>query len=79
LQVQATEGRQPALVVVDYRQLLRDEEDDGRSCERNVSAAARALKALAQELQVPVLDLAREMGHRPTAGNNRPRLGRSQT
>jgi DNA-binding transcriptional LysR family regulator len=24
------------------------------------------------------VDLAREMGHRPTAGNNRPRLGRSQ-
>ena len=58
LQVQATEGQRPALVVVDYLQLLGDEEGGGRSRERNVSAAARSLKALAQELQVPVLALA---------------------
>ena len=55
LQVQAAEGSKPALIVVDYVQLLRDQEGDGRSRERNVSAAARGLKALAQELQVPVL------------------------
>ena len=55
LNVQAAEGSQPALIVIDYVQLLRDEEGDGRSRERNVSAAVRGLKALAQELQVPVL------------------------
>jgi replicative DNA helicase len=55
LQVQAVEGNRPALIVVDYVQLLRDTEGDGRNRERNVSAAARGLKALAQELQVPVL------------------------
>ena len=43
LQVQAAEGSKPALIVVDYVQLLRDEEGDGRSRERNVSAAARGL------------------------------------
>jgi len=41
LQVQAAEGTKPALVVVDYVQLLRDVEGDGRMRERNVSAAAR--------------------------------------
>ena len=45
LQVQATEGVKPALIVVDYVQLLRDEEGDGRMRERNVSAAARGLKS----------------------------------
>jgi DnaB-like helicase C terminal domain len=35
------------------------EEGDGRSRERNVSAAVRWLKALAQELQVPVLAAVR--------------------
>ena len=74
LQVQATESQQPALVLVDYLQLLRDEEGDGRSRERNVSAAARALKALAQELQGPVLALAqfnRNLGDR---GDKRPTI-----
>ena len=74
LQVQATESQQPALVLVDYLQLLRDEEGDGRSRERNVSAAARALKALAQEVQVPVLALAqfnRNLGGR---GDKRPTI-----
>jgi replicative DNA helicase len=41
LQVQAAEGTRPALIVVDYVQLLRDEEGDGRNRERNVSAAVR--------------------------------------
>jgi hypothetical protein len=42
LQVQASEGAKPALIVVDYVQMLRDQEGDGRVRERNVSAAARA-------------------------------------
>ena len=57
LQVQATEGVKPALVVVDYVQLLRDVEGDGRMRERNVSAAARGLKDVSGELGVPVLAL----------------------
>jgi replicative DNA helicase len=74
LQVQAFEGQQPALVVVDYLQLLRDEEGDGRSRERNVSAAARALKALAQELQVPVLALAQFNRNLDGRGDKRPTI-----
>ena len=74
LQVQAAEGCQPALVVVDYLQLLRDEEGDGRSRERNVSAAARALKALAQELQVPVLALAQFNRNLDGRGDKRPTI-----
>lgn len=58
LQVQADERMAPALIVVDYLQLLRDQEGDGRSRERNVGLAARSLKGLAQELQVPVLACA---------------------
>ena len=50
LQVQAAESTKPALIVVDYVQLLRDEEGDGRMRERNVSAAARGLKDVAGEL-----------------------------
>jgi replicative DNA helicase len=74
LQVQATEGQRPALVVVDYLQLLRDEEGDGRSRERNVSAAARTLKALAQELQVPVLALAQFNRNLDGRGDKRPTI-----
>jgi replicative DNA helicase len=74
LQVQAVEGQQPSLVVVDYLQLLRDEEGDGRSRERNVSAAARALKALAQELEVPLLALAQFNRNLDARGDKRPTI-----
>ena len=74
LQVQAAEGQQPALVVVDYLQLLRDEEGDGRSRERNVSAAAKALKNLAGELQVPVLALVQLNRNRAQRADKRPTL-----
>jgi replicative DNA helicase len=55
LQVQASEASKAALIVVDYVQLLRDLEGDGRVRERNVSAAARGLKDISGELGVPVL------------------------
>jgi replicative DNA helicase len=74
LQVQAAEGVRPALVVVDYVQLLRDQEGDGRSRERNISQAARALKGLAQELQVPVLALAQFNRNLDGRGDKRPTL-----
>ena len=74
LRVQALEGRRPALVVVDYVQLLRDREGDGRSREQNVGAAARALKELAQELQVPVLALVQLNRDRKGRADKRPTL-----
>jgi replicative DNA helicase len=74
LQVQASEGVRPALVIVDYLQLLQDQEGDGRNRERNVSAAARALKGLAQELQVPVLACAQFNRNLDGRGDKRPTL-----
>jgi replicative DNA helicase len=60
--------------VLDYVQLPRDEEGDGRSPERNVSAAAWALKALAQELQVSVLALAQFNRDLDGRGDKRPTI-----
>ena len=74
LQVQATEGVKPALVVVDYVQLLRDVEGDGRMRERNVSAAARGLKEVSGELGVPVLALVQLNRNRATRPDKRPQL-----
>src|SRR5712691_8152707 len=66
LQVQATEGSKPALIVVDYVQLLKDEEGDGRRRERNVSAAARGLKDVSGELGLPLLGLVQLNRNRAT-------------
>jgi replicative DNA helicase len=74
LQVQATEGVKPALIVVDYVQLLRDEEGDGRMRERNVSAAARGLKDVSGELGVPVFALVQLNRNRATRVDKRPQL-----
>ena len=74
LQVQATEGVKPALLVVDYVQLLRDVEGDGRMRERNVSAAARGLKDVSGELGVPVLALVQLNRNRATRPDKRPQL-----
>jgi replicative DNA helicase len=74
LQVQATEGFKPALIVVDYVQLLRDEEGDGRIRERNVSAAARGLKDLSGELDVPVFALVQLNRNRANRVDKRPQL-----
>lgn len=74
LQVQATESAKPALIVVDYVQLLRDEEGDGRMRERNVSAAARGLKDVSGELGIPVLALVQLNRNRATRNDKRPQL-----
>jgi replicative DNA helicase len=74
LQVQATEGIKPTLIVVDYVQLLRDEEGDGRLRERNVSAAARGLKELSGELGVPVFALVQLNRNRAARVDKRPQL-----
>lgn len=72
LRVQATEGVRPALRVVDYVQLLVDQEGDGKSRERNVSAAPKALKNLSAELGLPVLALAQLNRHRAARNDKRP-------
>src|SRR5689334_19281217 len=64
----------PSLLVVDYAQLLKDEEGDGRMRERNVSAAARGLKDVAGELGVPVLALVQLNRNRATRADKRPQL-----
>jgi replicative DNA helicase len=74
LQVQAAEGSKPSLIVVDYVQLLRDEEGDGRNRERNVSASARGLKDLSAELGVPVLALVQLNRNRANRPDKRPQL-----
>jgi replicative DNA helicase len=74
LQVQAGEGAKPALIVVDYVQLLRDQEGDGRVRERNVSAAARGLKDVSGELEVPVLALVQLNRNRANRTDKRPQL-----
>jgi replicative DNA helicase len=84
LRAQAAEGVKPALLVVDYVQLLADQEGDGRSRERNVSAAAKGLKNLSGELGVPVLALVQDYDRvydSSLAGPCRPGLhtGRSRS
>jgi replicative DNA helicase len=74
LRAQAAEGAKPALLVVDYVQLLADQEGDGRSRERNVSAAAKGLKNLSGELGVPVLALVQLNRNRAGRSDKRPTL-----
>ncbi len=74
LQVQATEGTPPSLIVVDYVQLLKDQEGDGRIRERNVSAAARGLKDVSGELGIPVLALVQLNRNRAIRTDKRPQL-----
>jgi len=74
LRAQAAEGARPALLVVDYVQLLGDEEGDGRSRERNVSAAAKGLKKLSGELEVPVLALVQLNRNRAGRSDKHPTL-----
>ncbi len=74
LQVQATEGTPPSLIVVDYVQLLKDQEGDGRSRERNVRAAARGLKDVSGELGIPLLALVQLNRNRAIRADKRPQL-----
>jgi replicative DNA helicase len=72
--VQATEGSKPALIVVAYVQLLKDEEGDERMRERNVSAAARGLKDVAGQLGVSVPALVQLDRTRATRADKRRQL-----
>lgn len=71
--VMATEGAPPlSLVVVDYLQLMASA--PGNTGVLDIGEAVRGLKALACELNVPVL-LVSTVGHIPAnRGNQRPRL-----
>jgi replicative DNA helicase len=61
-------------LVVDYVQLPADQGGDGRSRERNVSAAAKGLKNLAGELGVPVLALVQLNRNRAQRADKRATL-----
>lgn len=74
-----SEGGDLGLIIVDYLQLVRGREMDGRgrsdSREREISEISRSLKALAKELNVPVVALSqlnRQVETRP--GDKRPIL-----
>src|SRR5437879_3123772 len=62
---------EPALIVVDHMQLLKDEEGAGRMRERNVSAAARGLKDVSGELGLPLLGLVQLNRNRATRACDR--------
>ena len=70
----STSQTQPALIVVDYVQLLCDQEGDGRMRERNVSAAARGLKNVSGELGIPVFALVQLNRNHATRIEKRPQL-----
>lgn len=60
------------LVIVDYLQLLRAQEGDNR--EQQVASISRALKAMARELNVPVIALAQLNRAQATRKDHRPQL-----
>lgn len=64
------------LIVIDYLQLMSLKGDDGKSKERTVSAISSGVKALAKELDLPVIalsQLSRQTENRP-GGSKRPQL-----
>lgn len=65
------EGRHIGLVVVDYLQLMRG---IGENREQEVASLSRGLKALAKELQVPVMALAQLNRQVEGRGDKRPLL-----
>lgn len=67
------------LIVIDYLQLMRGVKEKGSSGnrEQEIGSISRALKAVAKELNVPVLalsQLSRAVENRPGAHGKRPRL-----
>ncbi|MFQ5550527.1 MAG: replicative DNA helicase, partial [Gemmatimonadales bacterium] len=63
------------LIVIDYLQLLRDGESRDRSRNEEISNISRSLKALARELEVPVIALS-QLSRAPEqrGGDKRPLL-----
>ena len=64
------------LIIIDYLQLMRGRRDSFDSREQEISDISRSLKALARELNIPVIALSqlnRKVEDRP-GGNKRPQL-----
>jgi replicative DNA helicase len=64
------------LIIIDYLQLMRGRRDNFDSREQEISDISRSLKALARELNLPVVALSqlnRKVEDRP-GGNKRPQL-----
>ena len=62
------------LIIVDYLQLMRSDESKGRNREQEISSISRGLKAVAKELNVPIIalsQLSRAVESRP---DKRPQL-----
>jgi len=63
------------LVIIDYLQLMRGNKGFGESREREISEISRSLKAMAKELDIPVIALSqlnRKVEDRP--GSKRPQM-----
>jgi replicative DNA helicase len=63
------------LIVIDYMQLMTGSSDSGGTREQEISSISRSVKALAKELNVPILclsQLSRNVEKRP--GNFKPQL-----
>lgn len=64
-----------SLVVVDYLQLMRGRGSFEKSREQEISEISRSLKALAKEIEVPVIALSQlNRGVETRSGNKRPTL-----
>lgn len=64
-----------SLIVIDYMQLMTGSTESGGTREQEISSISRSIKALAKELDVPILclsQLSRNVEKRP--GNFRPQL-----
>lgn len=62
------------MVVVDYLQLMRGEKDRNGNREQEISSITRGLKALAKELDVPVIALSQLSRECEKRGDKRPLL-----
>jgi len=64
-----------SLIVVDYLQLMRSRGGFDKSREQEISEISRSLKALAKEIEVPVIALSQlNRGVETRSGNKRPTL-----
>lgn len=62
------------MIIIDYLQLLRAEDKNIKNREQEISHISRSLKAMAKELDVPVIALAQLSREVEKRGNKRPQL-----